>query len=156
VLTQGRVQLNRSLVWVDAFALEAVADESYDPPPPVEQVRRLLQLYRGPLLAGESEPWTLAPRERLRGAFLRRVAQLSDLLQASHHYEALVDLNHRVLDVEPLAEEVYRRLMQSLIAQDRHAEARRVYQRCEEALSRNLSVPPSLSTQQLYARLRRS
>ena len=120
VLAQGRVRLNRSMVWVDAFALEAEADENYDPPPPVEQVRRLLQLYRGPLLAGESEPWTLAPRERLRGAFLRRVAQLSDLLQASHQYEALIDLNHRALDVEPLAEEVYRRLMQSLIAQDRH------------------------------------
>ncbi len=156
VLAQGRVRLNRSMVWVDAFALEAEADENYDPPPPVEQVRRLLQLYRGPLLAGESEPWTLAPRERLRGAFLRRVAQLSDLLQASHQYEALIDLNHRALDVEPLAEEVYRRLMQSLIAQDRHAEARQIYHRCEEALTRTLSVTPSLSTQQLYARLRRS
>ncbi|MFZ0552996.1 MAG: BTAD domain-containing putative transcriptional regulator [Steroidobacteraceae bacterium] len=155
VLTQGRVQLNRSMVWVDAFALEAAPDEDQDPPPPAEQVRRLLQLYRGPLFAGESEPWMLAPRERLRGTFLRRAARLSDLLQASHQYEALIDLNHRVLDVEPLAEEVYRRLMQSLIAQDRHGEARQIYHRCEEALSRSLSVPPSLSTQQLYARLRR-
>jgi ATP/maltotriose-dependent transcriptional regulator MalT/DNA-binding SARP family transcriptional activator len=155
VLAQGRVQLNRSLVWVDAFALEAVTDEDYDPPPPAEQVRRLLQLYRGPLLAGESEPWTLGPRERLRGTFLRRVAQLSDLLQASHQYEALIAFNHRVLDVEPLAEEVYRRLMQSLIAQDRPAEARQIYHRCEEALNLSLSVTPSLSTQQLYARLRR-
>jgi DNA-binding SARP family transcriptional activator len=154
VLAQGRVQLNRAIVWVDAFVLETMADENCDPPPPAEQVQRLLRLYRGPLLTGESEPWILAPRERLRSAFLRRVAALSDLLQASHQYEALIDLNSRVLDVEPLAEEVYRRLMQGLIAQDRHAEARQIYQRCEAALSRSLSATPSLSTQRLYARLR--
>jgi DNA-binding SARP family transcriptional activator len=155
LLAQGRVQLNRSMVWVDAFALETMSAEDDDPPPPADQVRRLLELYRGPLLAGESEPWMLAPRERLRSAFLRRVAQLSDLLQASHQYEALIDLGYRVLEAEPLAEEVYRRLMQSLIAQDRHAEARQIYHRCEEALSRSLSVTPSSSTRQLYARLRR-
>jgi LuxR family maltose regulon positive regulatory protein len=140
-------------VWVDVFALEAMADRDDDPLPPTEQMRRLLQLYRGPLLADESEPWMFAPRERLRSAFLRRVAQLSDLLQASHQYDALTELHHRVLEIEPLAEEVYRRLMQSLIAQDRHSEARQIYRRCEEALSQSLSISPSPSTRELYARL---
>jgi DNA-binding SARP family transcriptional activator len=153
VLAQGRVLLNRSVVWVDAFALETMAAADDDPLPPTEQMRCLLQLYRGPLLADESEPWMFAPRERLRSAFLRRVAQLSDLLQASHQYDALTELHHRVLEIEPLAEEVYRRLMQSLIAQDRHAEARQTYRRCEEALSRSLGMAPSPSTQELYARL---
>ena len=153
VLAQGRVLLNRSVVWVDAFALESMADGDDDPLPPTEQMRCLLQLYRGPLLADESEPWMFAPRERMRSTFLRRVAQLSDLLQASHQYDALTELHHRVLEIEPLAEEVYRRLMQSLIAQDRHAEARQTYRRCEEALSRSLGMAPSPSTQELYARL---
>jgi DNA-binding SARP family transcriptional activator len=83
---------------------------------------------------------------------LRRVAQLSDLLQASHQHDALAELSHRVLEIEPFAEEVYRRLMQSLIAQDRHAEARQIYRRCEQALSQSLSISPSPSTQELYAR----
>jgi DNA-binding SARP family transcriptional activator len=43
--------------------------------------------------------------------------------------------------------------MQSLIIQDRHAEARQIYRRCEEALSQSLGVAPSPSTQELYARL---
>jgi LuxR family transcriptional regulator, maltose regulon positive regulatory protein len=153
VLAQGRVLLNRGVVWVDAFALDILADGDDDSLPPAEQVRRLLQLYRGPLLAHESEPWMFAPRERLRSTFLRSVAQLSDLLQASHQYDALTQLNHRVLELEQLSEEVYRRLMQSLIAQDRHAEARQTYRRCEEALSRSLGMAPSPSTQELYTRL---
>jgi LuxR family maltose regulon positive regulatory protein len=153
VLKQGRLMLNRDSIWVDAFALTILSDAGDADEPPAEQARRLLQLYRGSFLAEESEPWIFAARERLRSRFLRCVGQLGDVLQGSHSYDVLADFYQRVLEIEPLAEPVYRSLMHCLIAQGRDAEALRVYQRCEEALSMLLRSQPSLPTRKLYASL---
>jgi two-component SAPR family response regulator len=138
---------------VDAFALTILSDAGDADEPPAEQARRLLELYRGSFLAEESEPWIFAARERLRSRFLRCVGQLGDVLQGSHSYDVLADFYQRVLEIEPLAEPVYRSLMHCLIAQGRDAEALRVYQRCEEALSTLLRSQPSLPTRKLYASL---
>jgi LuxR family maltose regulon positive regulatory protein len=151
VVSQGRLALNRNAVWVDAFALAALGEASDTDETPAERARRVLLLYRGPFLVDEAEPWMFAARERLRSQFLRCVAQIGDILQASHSYEALTDLYQRVLEIEPLAEEAYRNLMHCLIGQGRHAEARRVYHRCEEVLSTLLQAHPSPPTRDLYA-----
>jgi LuxR family transcriptional regulator, maltose regulon positive regulatory protein len=153
VLKQGRLMLNRDTVWVDAFALTTLSDAGDADEPPADCARRLLLLYRGSFLADESEPWIFAARERLRSRFLRCVGQLGDVLQGSHSYEVLVDFYQRVLEIEPLAEPVYRSLMHCLIAQGRDAEALRVYQRCAATLSTLLQSQPSLPTRKLYASL---
>lgn len=54
------------------------------------------------------------------------------------------------LDVDPLAEELYRRLMLCHRRLNRHAEALAVYQRCQQTLAAVLGVPPSPETQVLY------
>jgi LuxR family transcriptional regulator, maltose regulon positive regulatory protein len=151
VVSQGRLLLNDRAVWVDAFVLAAFGEANYANEASVDQVGRLLLLYRGPFLADEADPWMFAARERLRSKFLRCVGELGDILQASHSCGAETDLYQRVLEIEPLAEQVYRSLMHCLIAQGRHAEALRVYQRCEEVLSTLLRAQPSAPTRELYA-----
>jgi LuxR family transcriptional regulator, maltose regulon positive regulatory protein len=151
VVSQGRLLLDDRAVWVDAFVLAAFGEADYADEAPGDQVRRLLLLYRGPFLADEADPWMFAARERLRSKFLRCVGEMGDILQASHSYGAETDLYLQVLEIEPLAEQVYRSLMHSLMAQGRHAEALRVYQRCEEVLSALLRAQPSASTRELYA-----
>jgi LuxR family transcriptional regulator, maltose regulon positive regulatory protein len=151
VVSQGRLLLNDRAVWVDAFVLAALGDANYADEASGIHVGRLLLLYRGPFLADEVDPWIFAARERLRSRFLRCVGELGDILRASHSYAAESDLYQRVLEIEPLAEQVYRGLMHCLIAQGRHAEALRVYQRCEEVLSALLRVQPSVPTRELYA-----
>jgi len=151
VVSQGRLLLNDRAVWVDAFALAALGETNYADEASGDRVRRLLLLYRGPFLAEEVDPWMFAARERLKSKFLRCVGELGDVLRASHSHGAETDLYQRVLEIEPLAEQVYRSLMHCLIAQGRHAEALRVYQRCEEVLSTLLRAQPSAPTRELYA-----
>jgi LuxR family transcriptional regulator, maltose regulon positive regulatory protein len=151
VVSQGRAALNRNVVWVDAFALAALGEANDTDETPSERARRVLLLYRGPFLVDEAEPWMFAPRERMRSQFLRYVGQIGDILQASHCYDLLTDFYQRVLEIEPLAEEVYRNLMHCLIAQGFHAEALRVYHRCDEFLSTALHARPSPPTRNLYA-----
>lgn len=150
VVSQGRLRLNDRAVWVDAFVLAAFDETNYANEAPGDQVRRLLLLYRGPFLADEEDPWMFAARERLRSKLLRCVDELGDILRGSHDYGAETDLYQRVLEIEPLAEQVYRSLMRCLIAQGRYAEALRVYQRCEEVLSALLRAQPSAPTRELY------
>jgi DNA-binding SARP family transcriptional activator len=151
VLSQGRLLLDDRTVWVDAFVLAAFGEANHAKEASVDQVDRLLMLYRGTFLAEEADPWMFAARERLRSKFLRCVGELGGILQASHSYAAGTDLYLRVLEIEPLAEPVYRSLMHCLIAQGRHAEALRAYQRCEEVLSTLLRAQPSAPTRELYA-----
>jgi LuxR family maltose regulon positive regulatory protein len=151
LVSQGRAALNRNLVWVDAFALAALSEASDAHETPSERARRVVQLYQGQFLIDEAEPWIFAERERLRVQFLRCVSQIGDILQGSHSYDELVELYRRVLDIEPLAEEVYRNLMHCLVGRGDHAEALRVYRRCEEALSSLLQARPSPPMRDLYA-----
>jgi LuxR family transcriptional regulator, maltose regulon positive regulatory protein len=151
VVSQGRLSLNNREVWVDAFVLDTLGEANDSDEVSGAHVRRLLLLYRGPFLADEVDPWMFAARERLRSKFLRCVAELGAILHASHSYAAETDLYSQVLEIEPLAEQVYRSLMHSLIAQGRHTEALRIYQRCEEVLSTLLRAQPSGPTRELYA-----
>jgi DNA-binding SARP family transcriptional activator len=64
--------------------------------------------------------------------------------------ERTAEIYATALEVEPLAEEVYRRLMASLAAQGRHAEALDVHRRCRQMLSVVLGVAPSRETEALH------
>jgi ATP/maltotriose-dependent transcriptional regulator MalT/DNA-binding SARP family transcriptional activator len=151
VVTQGRLLLNDRAVWVDAFVLSSFGETTLANDEPGDQVRRLLLLYRGPFLADGADPWMFEARERLRSKFLRCVGELAGILRTSHSHGAETELYQRVLEIEPLAEPMYRSLMHCLIAQGRQAEALRVYQRCEAVLSTLLQAHPSVPTRELYA-----
>jgi len=150
LVSQGRAALDRNLVWVDAFALEALGEEADAHETAFERARRVVLLYRGQFLTEEAEPWVFAVRERLRNQFLKCVGQIGDVLQGSHNYEELIGLYQGVLDIEPLAEEVYHRLMRCFIARGSHAEALRLYHRYEEVLSALLQARPSPPMRELY------
>lgn len=151
LVSQGRIALNRNLVWVDAFALAALADAGDTHETAAERARRVVELYRGPFLIDEEGPWVFAERESLRGQFLRCVGQLGDIREGSHVDDGLIELYQRVLDIEPLAEEVYRKLIHCLVERGDHAEALRIYRRCEEVLASRLKARPSPQTRELYA-----
>jgi LuxR family transcriptional regulator, maltose regulon positive regulatory protein len=54
-----------------------------------------------------------------------------------------------VLEIDNVAEEVYRRLMSCYVRSGRPAEALRVYRRCQEMLSLVLGIAPSAETDAL-------
>lgn len=153
IVTQGRLALDRNVVWADTFALEALGTVAAFDGTARLTFETLLELYRGPFLADQSESWIFAARERWRSTFLRCVARLSTALHRTQDLDALADFLQRVLEIEPSAEEVYRGLMSCLIAQGRHAEAIRVYHRCSHSLSTLLHAQPSPPTQKLYESL---
>ncbi|MGH8513554.1 MAG: AfsR/SARP family transcriptional regulator, partial [Gammaproteobacteria bacterium] len=157
MLSEGKLSLNPAHVWTDVWAFERMVADC------LEKLRRakrseiesagetLLSLYSGDLLKGEPDaPWLIAARDRLRSKFLRTLKVLGGFWEAKEAWEQAQSLYERVLEMDNVAEEVYRRSMSCYSRTGRPAEALRVYRRCRQMLSVVLGIAPSVETEALY------
>jgi DNA-binding SARP family transcriptional activator len=93
-------------------------------------------------------------RDKLRARFVRAVSALGAQLEQRKQWDQAVALYSRALELDNLAEGLYRRLMISFRELGETAEASKVYRRCREMLSIVLSISPSAETEAIRASLR--
>jgi DNA-binding SARP family transcriptional activator len=139
--------------WLDVAALEegvhrlqrATADQERD----LAAAEQALAQYAGDLLDGFYAEWALRERERLRllyldglGLLLHRYAELGDLDRA-------LACAGRVLELDPIREEVHREVIRLYLRAGRRGDALRQYQTCRELLARELGVDPMPETHAL-------
>jgi LuxR family maltose regulon positive regulatory protein len=158
---EGRLTLNAAHCWVDVVALEGVLAKLDDAARRNEAAdistasRDVLRLYRGDLLASEPDSaWTLAARERLRARVLRHLEGAARALEQMRRYEQAIECYDRALEIEPLAEVLYRGLIRSYVAANRRGEALYAYERCRGALAAHLKTVPAAATDALVQPLR--
>ena len=92
----------------------------------------------------------LAARDRWRSRFLRSLADLGRHWERRERWSDAIELYERGIEVDTLAEDLYRKLMRCHLAQGQPAEAARVYRRCREMLSVQLGIAPSSETEALF------
>ena len=163
-IEDGKVGFNPSLAWIDAWAfdrdveaLQAALRDEQDGAHATEIGWRLLALYRGAFLDNEPpQRWLLAARDRLRHRFLRSLSDLGRRHERDGRWPDAVALYERGVEVDTLAEDLYRRLMRCHLAQGHPAEAARAYRRCREMLSVQLGIPPSGETEALFQTIYRA
>ncbi len=162
-LAEGRLSLDTGRCWVDVWAFEALVNRietaAHRPEPgepqEAELAKELLRLYAGHFIETESqEPWVVGMRDKLRAKFVRAVSALGAQLEQRRQWEQAVALYSRALELDNLAEGLYRRLMISFRELGETAEASKVYRRCREMLSIVLSISPSPETESIRASLR--
>jgi len=154
----GKLTLNGKIFRVDAWEFERSANRglesvgSADPDDDSEaHLRTALGLYSGQFLARESEePWMFAPRLRLKTKFERLVSALSVHLETQKRFADAIDVCLQALELDPLNELLYRRLIGCYLKMGELAEAARTYGRCREALAKGLAMHPSMETERLY------
>ncbi|MCI0645594.1 MAG: tetratricopeptide repeat protein, partial [Chloroflexi bacterium] len=113
-------------------------------------------LYRGDLLPGCYDEWLLPERERLRQMITAALEQLTQLLETMHEYRAAIRQAQRLLQLDPLHEATYQRLMRLYGLNGDRASALRVYHTCAAVLERELGVAPSTATRAVYDDLQRT
>ena len=147
-LEGNHLTLDTRYVWVDAWAFERDLTRASNKG--LVSFERAFALYNGPFLGAQELPFALPARERLRSRFLRAVTERGGLHEQAENHDQAIACYQRGLEVDPLAEDFYRRLMHCYRRQHRRAEALAVYQRCHQTLTALLGVPPSPETQSLY------
>ncbi len=167
ILSDGRLSLSKTLVWVDTWALEQHCDEfdaalrgadgAGSGPRRNEFADALLALYRGPFLPDESEqPGYIAYREQTRARIGRLLARLARSWEEAGTPLAAAECYQRCIDADTLCEPLYRQLMLCHQRNGEPLEALATYERLRAALSMRMSTMPSPETQALYASLKAS
>jgi len=160
-----RLTLNSELAWVDAWAFERAVNHAerlfnrVDQPLSVREMAhtedRILALYQGAFLEREAtRTWTLSLRERLRSKLLRHIAEAGRAWETAGEWDRAVRYYRKGLEIDPLIEALYQRLMQCFRETGRVAEALTTYQRCRTILAEQLQIEPSRATRELYNSLR--
>jgi LuxR family transcriptional regulator, maltose regulon positive regulatory protein len=103
VLHEGRVTLDRRYFWIDTWAFDALAGEAEaasDPATVEKLAERMLDLYRGPFMAGEEAAWHSTPRERMRGRLARAMSKVlsrwqerGEAARAHRYYEKCLEID---------------------------------------------------------------
>jgi DNA-binding SARP family transcriptional activator len=117
------------------------------------RLERAVSLYKGDLLEGVYDEWVLSDRARLANLHLASLLRLAEGNRRLGEIEKAIGFAEQVLEWEPLREDVHRQLMGLYSLDGRRAEALRHFERCREALRRELGIDPMPETVHLAARI---
>jgi len=161
-LNDSRLSLNPQNCWVDVWVVEQLlnscnrimSDKQVDKQHALQSIESAMKLYNGPFLGNEDEqPWYIMYRQRLHSKLLRSLLNVCAYLESLDRCDLALDLYHKGIELEPLAEDFYFRLMQCLATHDRKAEAVSIYLRCRKVFQMTIGVNPSRATESLYQSL---
>ncbi len=161
IVNDDYVALDPDYFWSDVVAF-LCARNGCDIEPELNTLHEMVDLYRGPLLAGfslsgspEYESWLTLERQSLERIYLETLAVLIEVHIAQGNYAEAIAYANNYLFVNGFDEEIHRRLIELYgISGDRGA-ALHQYQQCAEVLRRELGIRPGQETQTLYLRVLR-
>lgn len=166
-LSSGQVSMNPDLCWIDCQALEGLLmdlDSQLMGDPQEEVVRsamtgagKVLGLYKGHFLEQDAQiAWKISIQERIKSKYLQVMEKLGQCCGNLQMWSEAAGLYRKILDVDDLAENTYRKLMVCYQKLGRKAEALAVCRRCIDTLSGTLDVEISPETQSLCDEIRNS
>jgi LuxR family maltose regulon positive regulatory protein len=149
VLTaDGRLALNPTCCWVDAWALERALEAGASAA--AEAAEEALALYRGPFMDEDnSESWALAYREKLHTRYVRAVLETGARLENTAGFERALACYEQGLERDGLVEAFHQCVLKCYGQLGRRAEGLTAYTRCAQRLHDGLGVAPSEQTDEL-------
>ncbi len=145
--------------WLDVTTFEQATRRALIQPiegMPLEDARTLeaaVSLYVGELLEGFYDDWALRERERLRQVYLNSLAHLLRFYRRQGAYEKALENGRKILDLDPLREEIHREMMQLYVESGQRVLAIRQYEICCDLLDTELGILPMEETQALCAQI---
>ncbi|WP_292931530.1 BTAD domain-containing putative transcriptional regulator [Noviherbaspirillum sp.] len=160
-LEQGMLSFNRDICWTDTSALEhqlSLLERTIERADPTtgdvaDAANRLLDLYRGEMLAGESATWMLAQRELWRSRIARVLGAAGRLLANNDDMNAATTLLEHAIEADPYCKSLTETLMRINLDMGRYAEGLAVYRRYRRIALSVLGTPVSSEIEALAQQL---
>ncbi len=111
------------------------------------------QTYVGELLEGFYDDWIITERERLRARYLWILSCLMEAHWQDGNLEGSLYYGQKILQLEPLQEEIYREMMRIFAQAGYRTQALAQYETCRKVLENELNVAPMPETQALYRQI---
>jgi LuxR family transcriptional regulator, maltose regulon positive regulatory protein len=153
---QGVLAFNAFIVWTDIRAFASCCsrvDKDLEGQDCVETALQLLNelllLYRGPFLPEEQSSWVIPEREKLRSKFLYAIQKIADILEHQGQWQKAIHCCRQALEIDPLLESLYPRLMQIYVQSGKKTEALAIYRQCKVILHAELGASPPKKMQYL-------
>jgi DNA-binding SARP family transcriptional activator len=139
---------------VDAFeAYLARARSSGDIKEQIGFYQKAIDQVRGQYMDDMDMDWAIPERERLNQVYLSALISLADLLLQQSDIEKSLAICQRAVAHDPTYEPAYRKMMQIYYRVGDRAAILRTYQACQDILQKQLDMPPSIETEELYRTL---
>jgi DNA-binding SARP family transcriptional activator len=153
----GEICFNRqSNYWLDVEQFLQQADSVLVKPTPavtdeeIAALSRALQLYQGPLLEGFFSDWVLHEREHVHMTYLNALQYLMVYYQERGQHDKSLVYAQKILEIDPLREEVHRVIINLYCQLGQRALAIRQYEICRNELADALGLQPMPETENLY------
>ncbi len=150
-------RFNRTLDYdydVEDFLQEiSLAQASPDLALKVTHFSNAVALYKGPYLPKVDYDWALVQREQLHQKYVEAATNLINLLSETEQNQQVINLAHRVIEIDPCSESTHRSAMIAYAALGDRAGVVRQYEKCKKLLLDDLGVMPSAQTDALYKTL---
>jgi DNA-binding SARP family transcriptional activator len=153
----GRYRVDPAVFAVDLWRFQAAlaaARRAELDPAVAAALAEAGEAYGGVLLDGAPYAWVEAPREDLRRRVVDALARLAQLRHAAGDLEGALGALEQAVDADPVAEELYRRVMRLEAELGRPDAVKRTYRLLARRLA-DLDVDPDPETEQLVAELLR-
>lgn len=152
----GEVSFNRdSDYWLDIEVFEKAAS-GFSPRPAgalnsedAKALEAALDLHSGEFMEAFYQDWVLRERERINSLYMTSLARLMQYYNLQGDYERSLSFGRRILQHDPLREEIHRDMIKLYLESGQRALAVRQYAICHEILETELGIPPMAETQAL-------
>jgi DNA-binding SARP family transcriptional activator/predicted ATPase len=136
--------------WLDVKQLLQTAEGGS-----LERLIEDIELYRGEFLPGFYDEWVISERERILSAYYQKMNRLLEGLVQGQRWDEVLKWGEHWIRHGFAPEPAYRALLQAYAGLGNAGMVSLTYQRCVEALERELGVGPAPETADLYEQLRR-
>lgn len=150
-------RFNRSLEYyydIEDFTQElAIAEKAADLEGKIHHLIQAINQYRGVYLPKVDYEWAIVQREQYHRIFMVSIMKLIDLLLKAGQFQAVIHYVNRAIEEDSCFEEVYRAAMKAFSELGDRASISRYYDKCCNALKKELDLEPSFETSSLYKNL---
>jgi len=150
----GELSIDPRICWVDSLALSSVLTKLQEASgeQAVQLCRQAVRLYKGPFLPADSDlDWAVSLRETLKERLLRAIIAGGRYYEDAGQWDQGAAFYLQGIDVDNLAEELYRRLIICCQKLGNKADAVKTYNRCRSILKSELGIEPSAETEAAYS-----